>query len=72
MSTWIRTANKLPANNGMYIVAVADKEQPNKVPKVTAAFFEDGDFVHVEQHSVYNRNLFITHWDYLPYPPCED
>lgn len=71
MSTWIRTTDKLPENEGMYIVAVANRELLNKVPDVTAAFFEDGDFVHVEQHSVYGDKFFITHWDYFPSTPCD-
>lgn len=68
---WIRIADKLPENEGMYIVAVENKELPNKVPTVTAAFFEDGDFVHVEQHSVYGGGFYVSHWDYLPSPPSD-
>lgn len=71
MSAWIRVTDKLPENNGMYIVAVADKEHLNKAPDVTAAFFEDGEFVHIENHSFYDRRLFVTHWDYFPSTPCD-
>lgn len=69
MNAWIDATENLPTMPDMYIVTLANTDSFDDSPKVTAAFFEYGEFVNVQQMTVYDGRYRVTHWQSLPDPP---
>ena len=74
MDGWISVEERLPKENGNYIVYVQDENSPNGEGVwyeniVTLVEYAFGDWTWYENSNEYDITDIVTHWMPLPEPP---
>lgn len=69
---WIPVKERLPENNGFYMVKVGATYRPIRIYEYKPCEWYEGENLWKADDGSYCFNHFVTHWMPLPDPPKED